>query len=147
MSDDNKMPDAVKLAIKELLSAASFYRLEAQRDDRPIAAADALESWWRNLAQPVALGMTEELAAPYGDLCWLITCPIGPGHPLPVYYCGFSGLGTTGDYPLAEEDPNKAIRFCRLEDAQKIIVCSVSLTVGGWFASEHLFVSDRKGLQ
>lgn len=61
MSDDNKMPEAVKLAIKELLSAASFYRLEAQRDDRPIAAADALESWWRTHAQPVAVGMTEEL--------------------------------------------------------------------------------------
>ena len=62
MSDDNKMPDAVKLAIKELLSAASFYRLEAQRDDRPIAAADALESFWRtHAAQPAKVRMTEEL--------------------------------------------------------------------------------------
>ena len=69
MSDDNKMPEAVKLAIKELLSAASFYRLEAQRDDRPIAAADNLESWWRNLAQPVAVGgwQLEELLK-YADL-------------------------------------------------------------------------------
>ena len=49
-----EMPEAVRDAVDTLRSGVPSYPTWRQY-------ADTLESWWRNLAQPVAVGMTEEL--------------------------------------------------------------------------------------
>lgn len=50
-----EMPEAVRDAVDTLRSGVPSYPTWRQY-------ADTLESWWRNLAQPVAVGMTKELS-------------------------------------------------------------------------------------
>ena len=57
-----EMPEAVKWAIDFLRELGNEGNPNKQCTENICRQrADALESWWRNLAQPVAVGMTEEL--------------------------------------------------------------------------------------
>ena len=57
-----EMPEAVKWAIDFLRELGNEGNPNKQCTENICRQrADTLESWWRNLAQPVAVGMTEEL--------------------------------------------------------------------------------------